>query len=87
VTSLAKRGRLILRDRATAEPASAAAALNLTPREAEVLALLVAGRTNRQIARALFISEKTASVHVTNLLRKLGVADRYDAGARAGISP
>lgn len=55
-----------------------------------MLALLVAGRTNRQIARALFISEKTASVHVSNLLRKLGVANRYDAaavGARAGISP
>jgi DNA-binding CsgD family transcriptional regulator len=90
VTSLAKRGRLILPDRAAEEPATAAKALNLTPREAEVLALLVAGRTNRQIARALFISEKTASVHVTNLLRKLGVANRYDAaaaGARAGISP
>jgi DNA-binding CsgD family transcriptional regulator len=88
VTSLAKRGRLILRDRAE-EPATAPDALNLTPREAEVLALLVAGRTNRQIARALFISEKTASVHVTNLLRKLGVTNRYDAaaaGARAGIS-
>jgi len=49
-----------------------------------------AGHTNRQIARALFISEKTASVHVTNLLRKLGVTNRYAAaaaGARAGISP
>jgi DNA-binding CsgD family transcriptional regulator len=90
VTSLAKRGRLTLPDRATEQPASASAALNLTPREAEVLTLLVAGRTNRQIARALFISEKTASVHVTNLLRKLGVTNRYDAaaaGARAGISP
>jgi len=90
VTSLAKRGRLTLPDRATEQPASASAALNLTPREVEVLALLVAGRTNRQIARALFISEKTASVHVTNLLRKLGVTNRYDAadvGARAGISP
>jgi DNA-binding NarL/FixJ family response regulator len=90
VTSLAKRGRLILRNRTTEEPATVSQVLNLTPREAEVLALLVAGRTNRQIARALFISEKTASVHVSNLLRKLGVASRYDAaavGARAGISP
>jgi DNA-binding CsgD family transcriptional regulator len=53
-----------------------------------VLALLVAGRTNRQIVRALFISEKTASVHITDLLRKLGVANRYAAtGARPGISP
>ena len=48
------------------------------------------GQGHRQIARALFISEKTASVHVTNLLRKLGVTSHHAAaaaGARAGISP
>jgi DNA-binding NarL/FixJ family response regulator len=44
-----------------------------------VLGLLTEGRTNRQIGDALFISEKTASVHVTNLLRKLGVASRAEA--------
>ena len=53
--------------------------LGLTEREAEVLDLLVEGRTNRQIGDALFISEKTASVHVTNLLRKLGVQKRTEA--------
>jgi DNA-binding CsgD family transcriptional regulator/tetratricopeptide (TPR) repeat protein len=63
--------------------------LNVTPREAEVLEQLAMGRTNRQIAETLFISEKTASVHVTNLLRKLGVSSRVEAAAiaqRAGRS-
>ncbi len=45
----------------------------LSPRELEVLALLAAGRTNRQIGDELFISPKTASVHVTHILDKLGV--------------
>jgi DNA-binding NarL/FixJ family response regulator len=64
------------------------AALNLTPRELDVLTLLAQGRTNRQIGEALFISEKTASVHVTNLLRKLGVPNRIEAagiGQRVGL--
>jgi DNA-binding NarL/FixJ family response regulator len=60
-----------------------AAQLGLTPREAEVLALVVAGRSNRQIAQALFISPKTAGVHVSNILAKLGVAGRVEAGAVA----
>jgi DNA-binding CsgD family transcriptional regulator/tetratricopeptide (TPR) repeat protein len=83
---LERRGRLDL-DRARAprpEPRSDAfAKLGVTPREAEVLELLAAGRTNRQIAEALYISEKTASVHVSNLLRKLGVSNRIDAAAIA----
>jgi DNA-binding CsgD family transcriptional regulator len=57
--------------------------LGLTPREAEVLSLVAAGRTNRQIGEALFVSEKTASVHVSNILRKLGVSSRVDAAAVA----
>jgi DNA-binding NarL/FixJ family response regulator len=60
----------------------------LTPREAEVLGLVAAGRTNRQIAEQLYISEKTASVHVSNILRKLGVISRFEAAAlaqRAGL--
>ena len=44
------------------------AALGLSARESEVLALVAAGRTNGQIARELFISPKTASVHVTHIL-------------------
>lgn len=55
----------------------------LTPRELEVLRLLVEGRSNRQIAERLFISGKTASVHVTNILTKLGVHSRLEAAARA----
>jgi DNA-binding NarL/FixJ family response regulator/tetratricopeptide (TPR) repeat protein len=57
--------------------------LGLTPREAEVLSLVAAGQTNRQIGAALFVSEKTASVHVSNILRKLGVSSRVDAAAVA----
>ncbi|MBI4935383.1 MAG: AAA family ATPase [Actinobacteria bacterium] len=63
--------------------------LGLTPREAEVLALLAAGRTNRQIGEELYVSDKTASVHVSNILRKLGVNTRVDAAAvaqRLGIA-
>ena len=57
--------------------------LGLTPREAEVLSRVAAGQTNRQIGEALFVSEKTASVHVSNILRKLGVSSRVDAAAVA----
>ena len=63
--------------------------LGLTPREAEVLVLVAAGRTNRQIGEELFVSDKTASVHVSNILRKLGVNSRVDAAAvaqRLGIA-
>jgi DNA-binding CsgD family transcriptional regulator len=55
----------------------------LTPRELEVLGHLATGATNKTIAEALVISEKTASVHVSNLLGKLGVANRGAAAALA----
>jgi DNA-binding CsgD family transcriptional regulator/tetratricopeptide (TPR) repeat protein len=55
----------------------------LTPRELEVLSLVAAGRTNRQIGAELFISEKTAGVHVSNILGKLGAAGRTEAAAIA----
>ncbi len=55
----------------------------LTSREREVLALLAEGRTNRRIAEALFISESTAGVHVSNILGKLGVSSRTEAAAVA----
>jgi DNA-binding NarL/FixJ family response regulator len=48
-----------------------------------VLALVAAGRTNRQIAEALFITEKTASLHVSHILAKLGVTGRVEAAAVA----
>ena len=57
--------------------------LGLTAREVEVLVLLAAGQTNRQIGSELYISDKTASVHVSNILRKLGVTSRVDAAAVA----
>jgi len=57
--------------------------LGLTERELEVLRLVAAGRSNREIAAELFISPKTASVHVSNILGKLGVASRGEAAARA----
>jgi DNA-binding CsgD family transcriptional regulator/tellurite resistance protein len=63
---------------------------DLTRREREVLALIADGRTNRQIAQELFITEKTASVHVSNILGKLGAANRGEAAAlahRAGFEP
>ena len=64
-------------------PTTRANPANLTARELEVLRLLVEGRSNRQIAEQLFISNKTASVHVTNLLAKLGVHSRLEAAAMA----
>ena len=61
----------------------------LTHREREVLTLLAAGQTNRAIAESLFISESTASVHVSNIIGKLGVSNRTEAAAaavRAGLA-
>ncbi|HYX61540.1 MAG TPA: AAA family ATPase [Streptosporangiaceae bacterium] len=59
------------------------ARFGLTEREREILLLLAAGRSNPQIAGALFISPKTASVHVSNILAKLGVDSRVEAAAVA----
>jgi DNA-binding CsgD family transcriptional regulator/tetratricopeptide (TPR) repeat protein len=64
-------------------PPSVAASLGLTPREAEVLALVAAGKTNRQIGQELFITPKTAGVHVSRILAKLGVTGRGEAAAMA----
>jgi DNA-binding CsgD family transcriptional regulator/tetratricopeptide (TPR) repeat protein len=77
--ALARRGRL---DLGVGLPPEWGLA-GLTPREVEVLRLLVEGRSNRQIAETLFISGKTASVHVTNILAKLGVHSRLEAAATA----
>lgn len=55
----------------------------LTVRERQVLALIAEGATNRQIGAALYMAEKTASVHVSRILSKLGVRSRTEAAAVA----
>ena len=95
--ALARRARIDLPaggQGAPAEPVSGAAAaaadLGLTAREREVLEHLALGRTNRQIADELFISIKTAVVHVSHILRKLGATNRSEAAAiahRLGLVP
>ena len=77
--ALGRRGRLDLGVQPPPSPDGA----SLTPRELEVLRLVAAGRSNGQIAEALFISRKTASVHVSNILAKLGVHTRTEAAAAA----
>jgi DNA-binding CsgD family transcriptional regulator/tetratricopeptide (TPR) repeat protein len=87
---LARRGRIDLQvrehsgssDAASVAPA-AAAEFGLTPRETEVLAHLALGETNRQIADDLYISVKTAGLHVSHILAKLGAANRGEAAAIA----
>jgi DNA-binding CsgD family transcriptional regulator len=69
-------------------PSPDRSAAGLTPREREVLRLLVEGRTDRQIAEALFISPRTAQGHVARIFGKLGVGTRAAAVAaalRAGL--
>ena len=70
------------------EPSGAAARAGLTPREVEVLRLLIAGRSNPQIAATLGVSARTAAAHVSNILAKLGVSTRVAAvawAARNGV--
>ena len=80
VESLARQSHISLTEPATAGPASETPPVftGLTHREDEVLRQLVAGRTYAEIARDLFISEKTVSVHVSNLLRKTGTSSRIE---------
>src|SRR6185295_6212079 len=80
---LAQRARLDLTppDAAPSEPEHGLEQLGLTRREAEVLALVARGYTNREIAATLVISVKTASVHVSNILRKLDAPNRLEAAA------
>ena len=80
---LAQRARLDLADHDTDEPLDPENELGLTPREREVLQLLARGCTNGEIAAELTISVKTASVHVSHILRKLDVSSRIEAAAIA----
>ena len=82
--SLVARGRL--RARGDANGAGEAAddePFGLTPRERQVLALVAAGATNREIGKQLYMAEKTASVHVSRILAKLDVRSRTEA---AGVA-
>ncbi|MCX4589053.1 AAA family ATPase [Streptomyces sp. NBC_01549] len=74
---------LIRRGRLADAPSAADRVPALTARESDVLRLLARGRTNRQIGEELFITGKTASVHVSNILAKLGAAGRTEAVAIA----
>jgi predicted ATPase/DNA-binding CsgD family transcriptional regulator len=85
IESLSGRGRLDVSEtpadvRPEAEPVDP---FGLTPRERQVLALVAQGATNRQIGAELFMAEKTASVHVSRILGKLGVQTRTQAAAVA----
>ncbi|MEP6661934.1 MAG: BREX system ATP-binding domain-containing protein [Acidimicrobiales bacterium] len=90
IDALARRARLSI---VAAAPAAAptepepADRFGLTAREQEVLALLTEGRSNGDIAKALFMSPKTASVHVSSILRKLGVTNRVEAAALVHREP
>jgi DNA-binding CsgD family transcriptional regulator/tetratricopeptide (TPR) repeat protein len=83
---LAERARLEVAPPPTASPGgqdSLEGLHGLTPREAEVLALVARGYTNREIAAELVISVRTAGVHVSHILRKLGAPNRLEAAAIA----
>jgi DNA-binding CsgD family transcriptional regulator len=86
---LAERGRVTLGtprsgpEARSEEPVEPIEPFGLTSREREVLRRVAAGYTNRRIAEELFISPKTASVHVSNILAKLGVTGRGEAAALA----
>jgi DNA-binding CsgD family transcriptional regulator len=89
IEGFALRARLRLEpDESSPAPAPAATdagedPFGLTPRERQVLALLADGRTNREIGQALYMAEKTASVHVSRILSKLDVRSRTEAAALA----
>jgi DNA-binding NarL/FixJ family response regulator len=98
IETVARRARIALSEPAdvTAEPPPSEAAVppvrpaahGLSAREIEVLRLVAAGRSNGEIGDELFITRKTAGVHVTHILDKLGVSNRVEAAmaaARLGL--
>ncbi|MGH3453478.1 MAG: response regulator transcription factor, partial [Nocardioidaceae bacterium] len=80
---LAHRGQLNLGDGTDSQRIDVGRMARLTPREVEVLRLVAQGMSNNEIAQKLFISPKTASVHVSRILTKLGVNSRAKATAIA----
>jgi DNA-binding CsgD family transcriptional regulator len=82
IEQLARHARVDL-DNARARASAATDGIGLTGRESEVLQFVAAGWSNQQIADALFITRKTASVHVSNIVAKFGAANRVEAAAIA----
>jgi DNA-binding CsgD family transcriptional regulator len=96
IEALARRARVSLPTTPSSSPSAAGATEAddkrhaLTPRELDVLRLLATGATNAEIGRRLYMSPKTASVHVSAIIRKLGVTGRLQAAAvaeRMGLLP
>jgi DNA-binding NarL/FixJ family response regulator len=91
IEDLARRARVdlnVLAEQAGQDEPQSPRAFGLTDRELDVLRLLGLGKTNPEIAAALFISPRTASVHVTHILRKLDATTRVQAATiaeRAGL--
>jgi DNA-binding NarL/FixJ family response regulator len=91
IEDLARRARIDLSaatEPVASEEPAVERAFGLTDRELDVLRLLGQGKTNPEIAAALFISPRTAGVHVTHILRKLDAASRVQAATiaeRAGL--
>jgi len=88
LAAIHRLARLARLDLAEPQPEATSTPFALTPREFAVLRLVAEGLTNTEIGGRLFISNKTASVHVTNILRKLEVSNRAQAAAvaqRAGL--
>jgi len=83
VVALARRARVDLTQDVSGQDRPPADPYSLTPRERQILGMLVDGRTNRQIAKALFISHRTVGTHVSNLLAKLDARTRSEAAAIA----
>jgi DNA-binding NarL/FixJ family response regulator len=83
-------GRAIAERLTTDTSPISTARFGLSPRESEVLLVLAEGRTNREIAERLYISERTVAVHVRRILAKMGVAGRVEAtglAIRLGLVP
>ena len=83
--AIAKRLMASMRAAKTEDPAG-----ELTTREREILQMVAAGKSNKQIAAELVISERTARTHVSNILRKLGLSSRTQAAlwaVREGLAP
>jgi DNA-binding NarL/FixJ family response regulator len=88
--ALARRARLSVAGAVPAVSPAAVERFGLTERELAVLELVALGKTNREIGDKLFMAQKTASVHVSRILAKLGVSSRVEAATvaqRLGIVP